>query len=270
MKKILAGLLLGLLLAHDAVIQAARTFSADASHFVQYAAYTTNHTSTTWSIWVYRTGAGGTGFGRIWFKGSTSIDGRFFNNGANYDFDRESSTTDGHWAMTRPSDSVWHNIVITYDSSALANDPIFYVDGSSVSPVAGEANPTGTISNNSQGYEVGNFHNGGSPTQNFGGSLAEFAVWDVILSAGEILSVARGTSPLDIRYANLKLYAPLSGLHAWEPDFGSTKAAGDVNGATATAHHPPVQSIFWNYGAQNNDVSAGGVAPFIYLQRRRR
>jgi len=271
MKKILAGILLALLCAHDAVIQAARTFSAGTTHRVYESAYTTNHTSTTWAIWTYRTGEGGSNFGRMWMKGSNSIDGRLYtNNSANYQFDREASTSDGNWAFTKPAANVWAHIAITYSSSALANDPIIYVNGSSVA-LAGDTNPTGTISNNSEGYCIGNFENAGSPSQNWGGSLADFAVWDAILNAGEIAALGKGVSPLWIRPANLKLYMPITGLHTTEPDYSTTRAAGTVTSATLTAHAPPIQSIFSNYGAQNNDVSSGGaIAPLIYLQRRRR
>lgn len=269
MKKILAGILLGLLCAQEAVVQAALTFSGGTTHRVDFSNYTTNHTTSTWSIWSYRTSDGGGGFGRMWFKGSTSIDGRFYTDSAKYWFDRESSTTDGRWAYTRPSASVWHHLVVTYDSSALSNDPVLYVDGTSQT-LTDDNNPTGTISNNAQAYTVGNFLNGGSPAQNWGGSLSDFAVWDVILTAGEVTALSRGVSPMNIRLANLKLYAPLTGLHTTEPDYSSatTKSAGTVTSATLTAHTPPIQSIFTNYGESIPSESAGSAVPILFRRRR--
>jgi len=271
MKKILAGILLALLCLHDAAIQAARTFGGASTDRIALSTYVTNHATTTWSIWSYRTGDGGGSFGRMWFKGSTAFDGRLYTTTTKYFFDRESSTSDGTWSITRPSASVWHHILVTYDSGALGNDPAIYLDGTSQT-LQDNTNPTGTISNNSEAYTIGNFLNGGSPSQNWAGSLSEFAVWDVILNQGEITALARGISPMNIRLANLKCFIPITGIHTTEPDYSSatTKSIGTVTGATLTAHNPPVQSVFWNFGESQNDVTSDTSAvPFIFLHRRR-
>lgn len=53
--------------------------------------------------------------------------------------------------------------------------------------------------------------NDGSNTSTyvFSGYIAELSVWDILLSAAEISSLAGGANPQSIQLANLKFYAPL-------------------------------------------------------------
>lgn len=266
MRKILAGILLALLCAHDAVIQAARTFGGVSTDKIALSGYTTNHTDTTWAIWTYRTGNGGGGFGRSFMKDSAgSTDVSVFTTSTNYGMNRVFSTTNGEWQFTRPSASVWHHFAITYNSSSTSNVPIFYIDGASqtVIPVT---TPVGTASNNANAYKIGNKANDDG---NWAGRLAEFAIWDVILTANEVSALARGVLPLNIRYANLKAYVPVTGVHTTEPDFSSARNAGTVTG-TVAATGPPFQSVFLDYGASiPSEASGGSAVPFLFNRRRR-
>src|SRR3990167_9005165 len=117
----------------------ARTFGG-ATTDVVIAPYSTHQTTSTFALWVYRTGVGGSGggvgFGYMFCKCQTATSSqgevlyRDFDGGVNrYKFFRERATTDGSWHMTAPALNELHHICVTYDSSDVANDPIMYLDG---------------------------------------------------------------------------------------------------------------------------------------------
>ena len=49
----------------------------------------------------------------------------------------------------------------------------------------------------------------GAPNNSLDGKIAEFAMWNVALTAAEIASLAKGFSPRKVRPQSLKFYAPL-------------------------------------------------------------
>lgn len=73
---------------------------------------------------------------------------------------------------------------------------------------------------------------------NFGGDLAEFAIWNVALSDAEVAQLASGLSADQVHGANLVAYYQLQGIASPEPDAkGGTGLT--VVGATP-ATHPPI------------------------------
>lgn len=69
----------------------------------------------------------------------------------------------------------------------------------------------------------------------FGGKIAEVAVWDVALTDDEVLTLAKGVSPLAVRSASLVAYWPLWGNYSPEIDLvGGANLT--VTGATQAAH----------------------------------
>jgi hypothetical protein len=120
-----------------------------------------------------------------------------------------SGTTNLVCRWTRPSTGAWNHWVITYDSSAHANNCVVYQNGSSVSVSRFGTGPTsGTADTNSDPHCVGDYNI--SPyTRAWDGMLAEWATWDVILDAGEAASLGKGYSPMLIRPASLKDYVPM-------------------------------------------------------------
>jgi hypothetical protein len=69
------------------------------------------------------------------------------------------------------------------------------------------------------------------------GSLAEVCIWDVALSAADVLMLAKGVSPLRVRPNNLVRYWPLFGRTTTEPDLIAA-AALTQTGTMAQADHP--------------------------------
>ena len=70
-------------------------------------------------------------------------------------------------------------------------------------------------------------------------TVAEVAVWSSTLTAGEITSLARGVSPLEVRPVSLRHYYPLYGRTSPEPDLVGGDSATLV-GSPAAADHPPM------------------------------
>jgi Concanavalin A-like lectin/glucanases superfamily len=106
-------------------------------------------------------------------------------------------------------ENAWHHLLGVHRSSG--NGQEFYLDGASAE--------TGT-SIVSNFYQYGGVALGAQPGGNreFKGRVAEWAVWDVVLTVAEIQSLAKGFSPLLVRPSALVYYAPASGGQSPEPD----------------------------------------------------
>jgi hypothetical protein len=69
-------------------------------------------------------------------------------------------TTDGRWDSSDISLNEWHHIAITYDRGATTNDPVMYVDGTSVT-VTEELTPTTTVQSGQDTVKLGENPGGG-------------------------------------------------------------------------------------------------------------
>lgn len=215
----------------------ARTFGGATTDKV-VTGLTSHATLRSYSMWTYRTGGGGNGAGRFFDKRvSSGAVEFFFNNNASsqYSFIRQ-FTTAGEWRITSPAADSWHALTLTFDCSSASNDPIMYLDGSSVT-VTENQTPTGTVVDNSDAYVIGNRAN--DNLRNWAGRLAWFSVWDVILNANEAAAFAGGVQPWRIRPESLVCCLPLWGLHSPELDFIRVNGTGTVTG-TVLANDPPV------------------------------
>lgn len=132
-----------------------------------------------------------------------------FDDGWGYVFIIGWSTTQGAWSMAKPSTGSWHLITVTYDGSSTSNDPIMYVDGVSQS-ITERLTPAGTIQ-----LPTGTswFGTENATGQYFDGKLAEFAIWNRVLTASEVASLSKGFSPATNR-RGLLVYFPLIGSTA--------------------------------------------------------
>ena len=128
--------------------------------------------------------------------------------------------------------NAWTSLAMTWVSTGAT---LVYSNGSNAtsggSYVAGSANCSSfDISGNTN--TLGN--NPGDGSHYAGGSLAEYAIWNVVLSAAELSSLAAGVSPEFIRPASLTVYIPILG-QSTEPNYRSG-SAGTVTGTTSSAH----------------------------------
>src|SRR5512139_3914486 len=213
----------------------ARTFGGVATDRA-VTSLTAHATERTYAIWVKTTGTGGGGLGRIFDKRvSASVDRELLRYDSNsYVYQRNWNSVAGQWSIAAP-DNAWHHVALSYDASSAANDPLMYLDGASQVVTEG-ATPSGTLQTNTDAYVLGN--RGAAWDRNWAGDLAEFAVWDAILTPAEIAALAAGAHPLTIRPAALVSYVPLWGVDSPEPDL-IVKGTAAVTG-TAAATHPAV------------------------------
>lgn len=153
-------------------------------------ALTTHNATRTYSLWTYRIGDGESGLGRLFDKrvGSGQVEVVLSQTVPDeYQYQRQFTVTNGTWGVARPSADAWHNLIITYDSSNVANDPIFYIDGAATA-LGSDSNPTAleTPTDTADAFVVGNR---GNAERTWDGYLCEFAVWNRILTAAEAASI---------------------------------------------------------------------------------
>jgi hypothetical protein len=155
-------------------------------------------------IAVYRNGEGGSNTGRMFDAGS-KLCLRTNNSAVANTYAIDVNNNGGTWRWTRPAATTWSSIGFSMDRTSNTNDPIVYQDGSSVTITeSGTIDyTTGTATN----WAVGNRNS--DKARGWDGDLAEFAVWDKILSAGDFATRAGGANPLAIEAANLVEYIPM-------------------------------------------------------------
>ena len=73
------------------------------------------------------------------------------------------------------------------------------------------ASKTGNMPNTTAPVRIGAGSGGAGTEQPFDGDIGHCPIWGAGLSAGEMQSLAKGVSPLNIRPSNLLFYAPLNG-----------------------------------------------------------
>ena len=165
-------------------------------------AYTGNNSQITLSIWTYMQGLGEGAGGNMLYKNNEF----FLRNlgGGSPEFQHWFSGTDGKWRSASAQtwiDSLWHHVAITYDNSDVANNPVMYFNGSSIS-ISEIATPSGTADSNSNAVYIGNY------AHCWDGMLAEAAIFDRILSSDEIEALGNGVSPFCVRSSPVS-YTPM-------------------------------------------------------------
>ena len=155
--------------------------------------YIRNDAPVSETFFFFGTGASSGGkCGFLWLSGTLTLR-------------QEYSTDRGDWTIADPSQDAWHNIVITFDRTNDTTDPIIYVDGTSVTVTQADA-PNGTRSGGEDNLALGEVMAGSSDLD---ATMAEFAFWDVVLTAGEAATLGARYSPLFVRPSNRVLYIPL-------------------------------------------------------------
>jgi len=99
------------------------------------------------------------------------------------------------------SKDAWNHVVLTYDSSAYGNSPIFYVNGELKSHGTEDAPGSGetVVSDASYNLRIGYSNNNDKP---FKGNIDEVAIWDVILDADAVSAIYNSGSPIDLTEAS--------------------------------------------------------------------
>ena len=101
------------------------------------------------------------------------------------------SDTSGEWTIPRPTGGAWEHLLLTYDDSDVANDPVIYVNGISQT-VSTVTTPIGTSSTTSNVVIIGNRSEG---DRSMDGWLGEAGVWERICTQDEATAMALGYAP---------------------------------------------------------------------------
>lgn len=192
------------------------TYGSGTTDYVE-TSLTGGNSVRSYSMWLFRNGDGGNNNGRIFDTNKTTGREVFSNvpGGSTYTYVHVFNTTNGTWTMSRPATGAWHQIGLTYDNTSTSNNPAMYLDGSSVTVTTSTA-PVGTASTSTDPYGVGNRPS--DKARVWDGMIAEWAVWNVILSAGEMAALGAGFSPLLVRPQSLVSYCPMvetSNIRDW-------------------------------------------------------
>lgn len=162
----------------------------------------------TYFIRFLRNGGGGGNLGRFFEAHNGTVnelwDWNVTNNRIDY-FRAYSGASQAMWWVSLPTSGVWTSIALTKDF-ATTTAPLMYIDGSSVTVTTATA-ASGTPTAITSGICLGN-----RPTDNarhWDGLLADFYVWNAVLTAGEIASLHAGADPTTIQDAQLIARIPM-------------------------------------------------------------
>lgn len=191
--------------------------------------YTTHGTQRTYACWFNRNANDG----RIFDKRTASAQVELiFNNGGPWEYDRNWSGSQGSWKVNDTiGTGVWGHIVVTYDAGATTNDPVIYLNAASQAFTLDSNPSSGTPNTNTDPYVIGN--RGSDNARNFNGNLAEFAIWDRILTQEEITALATGYAP-SFFPNSLVMYEPMI------RDNVNLKVAPSTISGTAVVDHPRI------------------------------
>ncbi len=109
----------------------------------------------------------------------------------------EFSGTDGIWETTTASVPInqWICIVLSYDGSNVANDPIIYLNGNSLA-LTETSTPIGTITPTNTDWYIGNSSIG---SRTFDGQFNAFSLYDITLTEAQVKTLSQGG---DLGYGN--------------------------------------------------------------------
>lgn len=153
------------------------------------------------------------------------------------------TTTDGQWDIPTQGTNTWAQIVVSYDGTSDANDPVMYRNGVSI-VVTQIAGPVGTFIPGTGDLYIGNT-NGSART--WDGELAECFFYNRVLSANEVVQVkTKGPASLQ---RGLIGYWPLGvfGARNYTSTLGLT---GTPTSVTLVSGNPPL-----SYGSQSEEYA---------------
>lgn len=172
-------------------------------------------------------------------------------------YSRNFSGANGQWRTTNDELTArvnqWVMITVTYDSSSASNDPVFYINGSSVAITEFET-PSGTVPD-----ETGNrmiianrVYPGFDYEYGFHGKIKDLRIYDRILSAAEITTLYNSGT------VNNALVT--DGLVFQGPAVRTSEYA-DYIDEVLTTDQKIIDNIFGAVGTPNVDLTQGTAAP---------
>lgn len=136
--------------------------------------------------------------------------------------------------------STWQHFVVTWDGGTAQTGIKIYKNGSEVGSYANGSDGSGTLT--AAGGMVSLGAHKYRDLDTWDGRMAEFGLWNRVLSAGEIAALAKKYCP-SFFLSGLKIYAPL----VRDPYNLMSGDAGTLDGTTVVVHPPvirPVGAVF--------------------------
>lgn len=165
------------------------------------------------------------------------------------------------------SDTGWNHYVSVFDGSQStpADRVQFYLNGMPKTPVA-TVSPGITLSATATPFAVGEDRASGS-ARLFGGVYAEMAVWNAILTPGEITALADALSPLGVRSQTLIDYWPLWGRdgspHQERNLLSAARTLDESSANVTTVDHP---RVFYYPSAPNEGFGLQTFTKFLLVR----
>lgn len=131
------------------------------------------------------------------------------------------------------NNGAWRRVGASKAAGAAANINL-YIDGTVSNGAAFDNGPAPNVNNTGE-LTVGTTQH---YAQFFDGEMAEVALWNAALTAGEFASLGKGFSPLTIRPQLLVFYVPIIGRYS--PEVNLIGPSGTLTGTTTTAHPPMI------------------------------
>ncbi len=221
--------------------------------------------------WIYPTGWGENGYGRIFDKSSSpssTNDGWVIrmnvDNGGIINFGQGFTSGRGWWKIPDSSISLntWQHIAIAYDASSTSNDPEIYLDGSPLL-VTEVDSPSGSIrSDASINLRLGNHAGGTSHT--FDGKIDDARIYDQMLTQTEIAAVANeeGAGGYYLDQFNAIAYNGNDGTLDWSNDWQEWGDDSNVTGGKVQVVACPsgLTTDCLRFGIEEKDAGASRLA----------
>ena len=164
-----------------------------------YLPQVSNLSNRTFSAWIYVDSFSAGSLRVIMYNASTIAGARIYLSDTKLVFSDPFTTSGGVWVQTNAntfSAGAWHNIVVTYNRTSTANDPILYLDGV-VSALTESTSPVGTAMDETGArLQIGNTNDtSGTYVACFDGKIFDPRVHNVILTPAEVTTLYNGGVP---------------------------------------------------------------------------
>jgi len=213
----------------------ARTFGVS-SHLIR-TGYSTHTTRKTFAFWVSKNGTGNN-LGRVFSKMNEGNSGEMesfrWNGSGRWALEvRRASASLATWIWPlNPTSSTWYFMVITLDKTEnLSPVSTFWVNGTQISPFSvnvGSSSPFEV--GDTQPYIIGNRSDA---QRTLNGNIAEYAMWDRVLSDNEIKSISAAGCPLYALDGMVSYLDLINDVVNWKR--GTPTVVG-----TTVIRHPPI------------------------------
>jgi hypothetical protein len=232
-------LILLLLLWYTPVYPSSSDFNGSTSQVIVTSNAAIQEASFTVGCWMRREGDGAGSTGEPLGKdngGATQEGWQIRNSGTDVMFIARVDPDQGRWTIARPATNTWAHVVVAYDGTSDANDPVMYLNGVSQS-VTEVLTPAGTWNPGTINLGIGSIGSGGSAF--WDGQLAECFFNSRVLASNEVKAVMN-CGPKAV--PNSVGYWPL-GVFGGRNYTATSGLSGAETGLSTLGNGPPIRYV---------------------------